>query len=83
MNIEQLRSYLERHQVPEDLYVIQELGEGEVDGIGFLDGGWCTYYSQRGEYSHIERFDTEEAAVASFLDRMRLLMRSEHGVVLP
>lgn len=83
MNIEQLRNHLQRHQVPEDFYVIQELGEGEVDGIGYLDGAWCTYFSQRGEYSHIVRYETEDAAVAAFLDRMRMLMLAERGVALP
>lgn len=83
MTLEELPAYLQQHQVPEDFYVIQELGEGEVDGIGFLDGSWCTYYSQHGQYDQMKRYDTEEAAVADFVARMRRLMAAEHGTTLP
>ncbi|MBT9489198.1 MAG: hypothetical protein IV093_16970 [Rubrivivax sp.] len=83
MTLQDLRTYLQTHQVPEDFYVIQELGEGDVDGIGFLDGAWCTYYSQRGSYWHIKQYDSEDAAVAAFLARMRELMAAELGITLP
>lgn len=83
MTIEALKAYLIQHQVPEHLYVIQSLGAGEVGGIGFIDGAWCTYYSERGEYRDRQAYPTEAAAVAAFLEQLRELLLAEHGQVLP
>lgn len=82
MTLEDLKRHLERHGVPEDLYVIQELGIGEVRGIGFLDGRWCTYYSERGSYRQVQPYDTEEAAVDAFLGELTEVLRGR-GVALP
>jgi hypothetical protein len=83
MTIQHMKAYLKFHQVPEELYVIQELGEGEVDGIGFIDGAWTTYYSERGQYRNRRTYETEEEAVAAFLVTMRELMKSLYGLQLP
>jgi hypothetical protein len=78
-----LKTYLKTHQVPEELYVIQELGEGEVDGIGFIDGAWTTYYSERGQYRNRRIYETEDEAVEEFLTTVRALMKSMYSVQLP
>jgi hypothetical protein len=83
MTLESLKAYLQLHQVPDYLYVIQELGAGEVDGIGFIDGAWTTYYSERGEYRHRQTYATEADAVDAFLQQLRELLQAEHGLVLP
>ncbi|MCE2657481.1 MAG: hypothetical protein ACOVQT_04145 [Rubrivivax sp.] len=83
MTIDELKTYLQQHQVPEHLYVIQELGAGEVDGVGFIDGAWTTYYSERGAYRHRQAYATEAAAVDAFLQQLRELLQAEYGQVLP
>jgi hypothetical protein len=78
-----MKVYLKAHQVPEELYVIQDLGEGEVDGIGFIDGTWTTYYSERGQYRNRRIYEKEEEAVEAFLTTIRALMKSMYSVHLP
>lgn len=80
--VEQLRKYLNDLGVPDGSYVIQELGIGEVEGIGFLDGAWCTYYSERGKYRNVKRFATEALAIENFLNTLRPQL-AEEGIVLP
>jgi len=83
MKIEGLKAYLIQHQVPEEMYVIQELGAGEAYGIGFLDGAWTTYFSERGGYGNRRSFATEEEAVDAFLVKMREVVREMLGLELP
>ncbi|EHR69498.1 hypothetical protein BurJ1DRAFT_0616 [Burkholderiales bacterium JOSHI_001] len=80
--IEELRRLLDAAGARPGSYAIQELGEGEINGIGFLDGAWCTYYSERGSYNGIRRFPTEAAAIEAFLDRIRPIL-ADDGVVVP
>ena len=74
MNIEHMKKYFEEQKVPEWYYVIDELGGGEVDGIGCIDGRWATYYSERGEKRNIKFYGTEdeacEALIALVSDRV-------------
>ena len=76
MTLEELRAYLDQAGVPVGSYVIQDLGGGEVEGIGFIDGRWCTYFSERGSYRQVQAYNSEEEAVAAFLTALRLTLRS-------
>jgi hypothetical protein len=80
--IEDLRKLLDSAGVQPGRYVIQELGEGDVEGIGFLDGSWCTYFSERGSYNNIHRYPSEAAAIDAFLVTLRPMFASK-GITIP
>lgn len=75
MYIEQLADILERNRVPKDMY---DLGGGlpsEAYCIGFFDGRWEVYYSERGERSEIGSFDDEDDACECLLNELKRYVR--------
>lgn len=49
MSIEQSADILERNRVPKDMYDLWGGLPSEAYCIGFFDGRWEVYYSERGE----------------------------------
>lgn len=80
--IGELRAFLDEAGVPEGSYVIQELGIGDVSGIGYLDGAWSTYYSERGAYRGVRRYASESEAISAFLSIIRKQLAAD-GFKLP
>jgi len=83
MNIAEMKLYFERNNVPEEYYVIDGLGGGEVDGIGKIDGRWASYYSERGKKSDITYFDTEDEACRTLILEVSGIIEQETGKALP
>lgn len=83
MNLNDLEKWLGDNNVPEYLYVINDLGGGEVNGIGLLNNYWCTYYSERGKYSDIEKYENEDHACRAFSEKIRRILKIQYSVQLP
>ncbi len=83
MKLNDLRKWLVDNNVPEHEYVINELGGGESDGVGFIDNSWCTYYSQRGHYENIKKYESEDAACRAFAEWIRYLMKGQYSIEIP
>ncbi len=83
MNIKELELYFKQNNVPDEYYVIDELGGGEVDGIGKIDGRWASYYSERGKKRDIKYFDTENEACEALIKEVSEIIKEDTGSPLP
>ncbi len=75
MNIDELAETLERNRVPRDMHSIGGGLPNEAFGLGFFDGKWEVYYSERGQRSTIACFDDEEAACECMLNELKRYVR--------
>ncbi len=82
MNLNDLRKWLIENNVPKYHYVINELGAGEADGVGFINNYWCTYYSERGQYESIKKYKSEDEACLAFERIIRRVMERQHSTQL-
>jgi len=78
-----MKLFFQKNHVPDDFYVIDGLGSGEVDGIGMINGRWASYYSERGEKSDIQYFNSEEEACLALVDEVSSRVEEEFGKPLP
>ena len=83
MKIKELELYFKQNNVPDEYYVIDGLGGGEVDGIGKIDGRWASYYSERGKKRDIKYFDTEDEACEALIKEVSEIIKEETGAPLP
>ncbi len=83
MNIVEMKLYFKQNNVPDEYYVIDSLGGGEVDGIGKVDGRWASYYSERGKKRDIKYFDTEDEACRALIEEVSGIIKEETGTPLP
>jgi len=83
MNLTEMKLFFQENNVPDDFYVIDGLGSGEVDGIGMIDGRWASYYSERGQKSDIQYFDSEEEACVALIVEVSSRVKEEFGKALP
>jgi len=83
MNITEMKTYFEQNNVPDEYYVIDELGAGEVVGIGKIDGRWTNYYSERGKKRSIKYFDSEDEACEALIKKISRRIEQETGKPLP
>ncbi len=83
MNIEEMKQFFDQNDVSHWYYVIDELGPGEVDGIGKIDGKWATYYSERGKKRNVHFFDDEDAACRAMVLLVSERVEAENGAPLP
>jgi len=83
MNIAEMKLYFEQNNVPDEYYVIDGLGGGEVEGIGKIDGRWASYYSERGKKRDIKYFDTEDEACRALILEVSGIIEQETGKPLP
>lgn len=83
MNTEDMKLYFEQNNVPDEYYVINELGGGEVDGIGNIDGQWTTYYSERGKMRNVKNFENEDEACRVLIKLVSRRIEVETGNPLP
>lgn len=74
---------MNENDVPKYLYAINGLGGGDAEGIGFIDNSWCGYYSERGSYRDIERYESEDIACRSFAQEIRVLMKDAFSKEIP
>jgi hypothetical protein len=80
LNLTSLKELLESKNVPPRFYCLNGLGSGECFGIS-AEGGWHTYFSEKGSKSSIERFSTEGDAIKNFLTRLQDLL-NEYGIAI-
>jgi hypothetical protein len=67
-------------KVPEYLYVIGGLGDGECWGIDHDDhSSWTVYFSERGSRRNPRVFVSESEAVAYFVSKVDGLLREYTG----
>ncbi len=71
MNVDELRDLLRRKPVPEDAFVLDGSLVNEAYVLGQEGREWTVYYSERGERTGERRFDSEDAACAEMLRRLR------------
>lgn len=72
MNLAELKSILENKCVPQEFYSLTGGLPADAFCIEQLaDGKWRTYYGERGLRSHINDFETEEAACDFFYNWVR------------
>ena len=83
MNISEIKSYFKQNNVPDEYYVIDELGGGEVVGVGKIEGRWATYYSERGKKRSIKYFHTEDEACEALIKKVSRRIKKETGTPLP
>ena len=83
MNIAEMELYFKQNNVPDEYYVIDGLGGGEVDGIGKIDGRWVSYYSERGKKRDIKYFDSEDEACNALINEVSEIIKQETGSPLP
>ncbi|MDR3494060.1 MAG: hypothetical protein P4L82_05615 [Ancalomicrobiaceae bacterium] len=67
MTLSEVIEVLKAGQVPDYLYAVDSLGDGDCVGIAFTGGRWTTYFSERGARVNVKEFDSEAAACAAFL----------------
>jgi len=70
MNIKETEEYLIRIGIPQDLYAINSLGNGDCVAIAHNyepDEGWVAFYSERGNRFNIKKFSNEEDACDFFI----------------
>lgn len=83
MNTSAMTLYFEQNNVSDEYYVIDDLGGGEVDGVGIIDGRWATYYSERGKKRNIKYFDSEDEACRALVKLVSRRVEVETGLCLP
>ncbi|GEM_PF-1491520 len=63
MKVKEMVRLFRANGVPDHYYAIDGgLGGGECHGISLIDQRWTFYYSERGERSPLQSFDTEDEA---------------------
>lgn len=83
MNTTDMKFYFKQNGVSDEYYVIDELGGGEVDGVGQIDGRWATYYSERGKKRNIKYFNNEDEACQALIKMVSRRVEVETGKPLP
>jgi len=70
MNIKETEEYLIMIGIPQGLYAINSLGNGDCAAITHNyepNEGWAVFYSERGNRFFIKKFPSEEAACDFFI----------------
>lgn len=70
MNIAELNAKLATSKLPPESYCLTGGLPNEALCIERGAGKWYTYYSERGQRTDLESFDTEEAACDDFYERI-------------
>ena len=77
MTVQEMLRVFRANGVPEHFYVIGGLGGGECYGLASQDGRWIVYYSERGQRSILNTFETEDAACRKLVDYVDKMMRED------
>jgi len=72
MNRRRLQELARSEHVSDDAYSLEGGFPAERYVLSVADGGWAVYYSERGERSGLETFETEDEACAHLFE---LLLR--------
>ncbi len=83
MDITEMELFFKKNNVPDEFYIIDGLGGGEVDGVGKINGRWASYYSEHGEKTDIKYFDTENEACKALISEVSDRVEEEKGKPLP
>ncbi|ARI79794.1 MULTISPECIES: hypothetical protein [Microcystis] len=70
MTKQTLLQKLLEHNVPQDLYSLEGGLPNEAYCLDFVNGGWETYYSERGIKTGLKHFDDESSACSYFLEEI-------------
>lgn len=62
MNVDTLRSKLQAYEIPAESYSLEGGLPNEAYCIEHTEDQWQVYYSERGQKSHIQQFETENEA---------------------
>ena len=74
MNLIDLKAELDKLNVPDYFYSLKGGLPSESCCIAQNNGKWEVYYSERGDKTGLEIFDTEDSACQSFLTMMKRIM---------
>jgi hypothetical protein len=75
MNKQTLLQKLLEHSVPQDLYSLEGGLPNEAYCLDFVNGGWVTYYSERGIKTGLKHFEDESSACSYFLEKIIKTLR--------
>lgn len=79
MTLEETLSLFKKAEVPEYIYAVNDLGDGECAGISNAGGVWTTFYSERGQRMNEEVHATEAAACDAFMAMVERTYQSYFG----
>jgi hypothetical protein len=83
MTVQEMIQFFRKNHVPDDLYLLGNLGPGEKYGIEESIAGWLIYYSERGEKERLHLMQDEDAACRKFIDYIAKVWHRKSGKALP
>ncbi len=79
MNLNNVKKWPVDNNVPEQHYVIDELGRRSL-WCRLYKKHWYTYYSERGCYENVEKYGSEDEACRAFSECIRYMMEGQYSI---